>query len=175
VTARITTARIAFALATQARVWARDATDSESIKAAMQVKALGFHIAAVEVPFYWAQYYHDGRGPVRARPGHKIVYFVDPDDDPRINGAARNYPKRASDIKRLTKRQFYKFLGEGKLVAVDKVGPAGPHPFFTQGLRNLKNNTAESGSPGLFSQHIIAELTKSKILNWQRGATIRLG
>lgn len=170
--ARITTARIAFSLASQARVWARDATDSESIKEAMAVRALGFAIAVVEVPFYWARFYHDGRGAMRARPGHKIVYFENPDDDPRINGAARNYPKRAADIKRLTKRQFYKFLGEGKLVAVDKVGPADAHPFFTQGLRNLKHHTDESGAPGLFSQHVIARM--GDMLNMHRGATIRI-
>ena len=171
-TARITTARIAFSIAVLAKDIARVATDSQRIKEAMVVKALGFSIAAVEVPFYWAVYYHDGRGSIRARPGHKIVYFKDPDDDPRINGAARNYPKRAAEIKKLSKRQFYKFLGEGKLVAVDKVGPAGPHPFFTQGLKGLKTVTDKSGAPGIFSQHIIAEMGDR--LNWHRGATIRL-
>lgn len=86
--------------------------------------------AVVETPFYWAVYYHDGRGPIRAKPGKFLVFFVDPDDDPRHDGSARNYPVRFAGRKRLTRQQFYQFLSQGKIIAVKRVGPARSHPFF---------------------------------------------
>lgn len=139
----------------------------------MKITVLDFGLVTVEVPFYWAVYYHDGRGPVRARPGHKIVYFKDPNDDPRINGAARNYPVRAAQIRRLSKKQFYRFLKSGKLVAVDKVGSAEAHPFFTEGLRNFKNRI--SGRPGgHFSSHVLEELDSIGFLNKSVSGKIRL-
>lgn len=169
--ARLFKARLAFKLAAQARRQAQEATKSIRIRRSMMLSVLDFGVVAVEVPYYWAVYYHDGRGPVRAKRGKKIVYFKDPDDDPRINGAARNYPRRASNIRRLSKKQFERFLRQGKLIAVDSVGPADGDPFFTKGLRTFPQRI-RSTAVAAFSQHVRQCLGKR--MNLRLGAKLRI-
>ena len=132
-------ARLRQQLALAARDAARKAAKSKTIANSLEVVRLPSGEFVVESPFYWAVYYHDGRGPIHARPGHKLVYFRNPDDDPRIGGASRNYPKKRSDIKRLTKAQFYRFLRDPNsgMVVRDSVGPSKGDPFFTRGLRTF--------------------------------------
>lgn len=133
------TSRLRFQLASAARDSAAKAAKSKTIANSLEVVKLPSGEFVVESPFYWAVYYHDGRGAIRARPGHKLVYFRNPDDDPRIGGAARNYPKKRSDIRRLTKAQFYRFLRDPNsgMIVRDSVGPSKGDPFFTRGLRNF--------------------------------------
>jgi len=98
------------------------------------------------VPHYWAVYYHDGRGafgPVTAR---KLVFFDDPNDDPRIKGGR---PVRESQVRRLTKEQYREGLRRNQeryaagrrpfMYVVDSVGPSAPRPFFT----NLERGAAK--------------------------------
>lgn len=94
----------------------------------------------VGVPHYWAIYYHDGRGPIRARPGKWLVYFKDPSEDPRIKGG---YPERAADVVRLTREQFLTALAANKLIVTKEVGPAGPHPFFSRGMDGFQEQVHE--------------------------------
>ena len=110
---------------------------SRSVSASLQLVELQDGSWAVESPFYWAVYYHDGRGPIRAKPGHVLVYFRDIDQDPRVQG--RNYPVRASDIKRLTKAQFYAYLKDPSrgMIVRDSVGPAEGDPFFLRAQEAL--------------------------------------
>jgi hypothetical protein len=143
--ARLFISRLAFKLATAARKQARARVRSQRIAESMELRVLDFGKVAVHVPYYWAVYYHDGRGPIRAKKGHKLVFFKNPDDDPRINGPARNYPKRAADIRRLSARQFYRFLREGKIYAVDSVKRARGDPFFTRGLKSFPNKARRIG------------------------------
>jgi hypothetical protein len=86
--------------------------------------------AAVEVPHYWAVYYHDGRGPVQPRsPGVRfLVWFKNPDDDPRNPSGT----VRAVDIRRLTEEEFQNALDAGQLVIAQEAGPAPAHPFFLE-------------------------------------------
>lgn len=123
------------------------ATDSRTAEALrndlrIQIGTVGASEGKADVltDFYWALYYHDGRGPVRAKPGKFLVFFRNPDDDPRIGGSARNYPKRAVDAKPLTlsKDQFHTMLRAKKLIATKRVGPADAHPFFEVGFRSLQ-------------------------------------
>jgi len=89
------------------------------------------------IPHYWAVYYHDGRGGFAAPAGHKLVFFADSADDPRLSGG---YPVRSTDIVRLTRDQFEEGLrinGERRaaglgpfMFVVDSVGPAVGSPFF---------------------------------------------
>jgi len=94
----------------------------------------------VGVPHYWAIYYHDGRGPIRAKPGKFLVYFKDPSQDPRIQNG---YPERAASIVRLTREQFLEALARDQLIVVKSVGPAGPHPFFTRGMDGFQDKVHE--------------------------------
>ena len=99
----------------------------------------GVSEAAILTDYYWAIYYHDGRGPINARPGRFLVFFRNPDDDPRIGGARRDYPRRASDIRplQLSRGRFTQLLREGRMVATKRVGPAEPHPFLEVGFSTL--------------------------------------
>lgn len=122
--------RLSYKLGTLARDAARNAARSDTIGESLFVNRLSVGEVAVESPYYWARWYHDGRGAIRARPGHKLVYFRTIEQDPRIRG--RRYPKRPEDVVRLTRAQFYSMLrdpGSGMIVR-DSVGPAAGDPFF---------------------------------------------
>lgn len=61
--------------------------------------------AFLEVPHYWAVYYHEGvRGPIRPRRSKYLVWFQKAKDDPRLNNGVG--PVRGRDIRRLTKQQW---------------------------------------------------------------------
>ena len=127
---------VAKAMAYRFRDLAAKESNSRAIGESLQVVSTEGKVA-VETPYYWALYYHDGRGAIKAKSGHRLVYFKDIADDPRISG--RNYPERASDVKRLTKDQFYKFLRDPSkgMVVADRVGPTEGDPFFTRAGRKF--------------------------------------
>jgi len=89
------------------------------------------------IPHYWAVWYHDGRGSVSPVTARKLVFFDDPNDDPRIKNGR---PVRESDVRRLTKEQYREGLrrnqeragrgGRPFMYVVDSVGPSRPRPFF---------------------------------------------
>lgn len=91
---------------------------------------------ALFIPHYWAIWYHDGRGSVSPVSARKLVFFDDPNDDPRLRGGR---PVRESQVRRLTKEQYEEGLRRNRLrpagsrpfmYVVDSVGPAAPRPFF---------------------------------------------
>jgi len=114
---------------------ARGKVESKTLRDALRIE-LRPDIFGVSVgaPHYWAIYYHDGRGPVRAAPGKWLVYFKDPADDPRIK---RGYPVRAADIIRLSRSQFLEALAKDQLIVTKSVGRAKAHPFFTRGMQGM--------------------------------------
>jgi hypothetical protein len=91
------------------------------------------------IPHYWAIWYHDGRGSVSPVNARKLVFFDDPNDDPRIKGGR---PVRESQVRRLTADQYREGLKRNReraaqgrrpfMYVVDSVGPAAPRPFFKQ-------------------------------------------
>ena len=95
--------------------------------------------ARIFVPHYWALYYHDGRAGFSAPGGRVLVFFADPDDDPRLEAG---FPVRATEIRRLTRDEFFAGLAENErradegggpfMFVVPSVGPAPAHPFFDQ-------------------------------------------
>jgi len=95
--------------------------------------------ATIFIPHYWAVYYHDGRAGFAAPGGRVLVFFADPEDDPRLEAG---YPIREADIRRLTRDEFYAGLAENEarafaggepfMFVVRSVGPAPAHPFFEQ-------------------------------------------
>lgn len=115
-----------------ARNRARTKIQSATLRDSLEIELQPVSSAVVVgVPHYWAIYYHDGRGPVRAKPGKWLVYFKDPADDPRLTAG---FPVRATDIIRLTREQFLAALAADQLIVTKSVGPADPHPFFTRGM-----------------------------------------
>ena len=109
---------------------ARSACQSRTLRAALTATVTPDGLR-ISVPHYWAPFFEQGRGNVSARPGHKLVFYRNPADDPRITGG---YPIRRSDVRRLTKAEFYRDLKAGKLVVTDSVGPAPTHEFMGQAL-----------------------------------------
>lgn len=144
--------QLARRLGVQFRTIARKEVRSEAIERSLQVLDVGIGSVAVETPFYWARYYHDGRGAIQARPGHKLVYFLDPDKDPRILG--RKYPVRESDIQPLRKKQFYRFLRDPSrgMVVTDSVGPAPGDPFFVRAERQFKRVAGRTAGVAISAQ-----------------------
>ena len=61
--------------------------------------------AVLFIPHYWAVYLHDGRGVVTPDEKTWLVWFHNPQDDPRTSGGA-DYPVRAADIRRLTPEEW---------------------------------------------------------------------
>ena len=115
-----------------ARNRARSKIKSATLRDALEIELQPVSSAVVVgVPHYWAIYYHDGRGPVRAAPGKFLVYFKDPAEDPRLKAG---YPVRATDIVHLSREQFLEHLAADRLIVTRSVGPADPHPFFTRGM-----------------------------------------
>lgn len=167
---------------TQARVnLATMSSDSRQAKAlrddlrisvvAGQSEGLG----EVFTDYYWAVYYHDGRGSIRARPGKFLVFFRDPDDDPRISGSSRDYPRRAVDNRRLklSKAEFRSLLKSKRLIATKRVGPASAHPFFEQGYANLQSKFGPL-LVKLLSQEFIDDLRAHDVLDDEDVATFEL-
>lgn len=83
--------------------------------------------------YYWLRFANFGRGNVKARPdGPPLVFFKDPKDDPRIK---QDYPRKRKQHIRLTRRQFKRYLAQGKLIVTRKVGPATAMRFLEHGLQ----------------------------------------
>lgn len=124
-----------------AREQAKRKLESDTLRAALFVDIVPEEDkVVVGVPHYWALYYHDGRGPIRAKPGKWLVYFKDPSQDPRIKNG---YPERAASIIRLTREQVLDALARDELIVVKSVGPAAPHPFFTRGMDGFQDKAHE--------------------------------
>ena len=86
---------------------AKAAINSKTLKRFLELFIDEVGEGVLNVPHFWAVHYHDGRGPVRARPGHKLVWFRDPDEDPRLKGGR---PIKKANVKRLTRAQFQRAL-----------------------------------------------------------------
>jgi hypothetical protein len=86
--------------------------------------------AILSVPHYWAIYYHDGRGEVRAKRDKVLVWFASIEDDPRVNSTG--HPVRVSQRRklRLSKTQFRRLRKAGKLIVSRRSGPADGKPFY---------------------------------------------
>jgi len=131
--------------------------------------------ALVLTDFYWAVYYHDGRGPISAKPGKFLVFFRDPRDDPRHNGGSLNYPKRAANVRtlRLTKGEFSMMLRTGRLIATKRVGPAEAHPFFDVGFASLQARYGPQVARA-FGDCVVELLAADDLLNGREEATFSL-
>ncbi len=107
------------------------------------------------LPHYWAVIVHDGRGSFGPSSAKFLVYFQNPDDDPR-----KPTPQRAANQSSLTPTQFRAGVAENRrreaanpgggpfqfmIIVVNddgspgRVGPASGTPFFSQGGRAFEN------------------------------------
>ena len=108
------------------------------------------------VPQYWARFIHDGRPAFLSRT--KMLWYVNPGDDPRIKGG---YPVRRGDIISLRdlpgeykeglekNAEMYKDFPEGGtmqyMIITDLIKkPIGAQPFFDVGLRGFGNTARKA-------------------------------
>jgi hypothetical protein len=104
------------------------------------------------IPHYWAVFYHDGHGTILPRKARKLVFFDDPNDDPRLNSGES--PERAADLRRLTEEQYREGLRRNRdraargerpfMYVVDSLGPRKPTPFFEQFRRGAAARSADT-------------------------------
>ena len=114
------------------------------------------------IPHYWAVWYHDGRGSVSPVTARKLVFFDNPNDDPRLAGGR---PVRESQVRRLTKEQYQEGLRRNRvrppgarpfMYVVDSVGPSSPRPFF----RQLEKGAAQRADP------VVLREFERELLDW---------
>lgn len=115
-------------LRTAVRPYIKSETLRDSIEITLRVEGTLVE-SALTWPHYWAVYYHDGRGPLRPVNGRYLVYFLDPEDDPRFRNG---YPVRATDVKRLelSPEEFKAAIASGKMIVTNYVGPARGQRFI---------------------------------------------
>lgn len=129
-------------VAQQALETARLLCTSDTLREALRITLTptGFRLS---VPHYWAKFFHDGRGAMVAAPGKRLVYYKNPEEDPRIAGG---HPVTLAQRRKLTKQEFYRDWGRGKLIVVDNVGPADGNPFLGEPLTQRVMPQLRSGS-----------------------------
>lgn len=111
-------------------------------------------MAVLFLPQFWAVFVHDGRGPVSPVEKTWLVWFQNPQDDPRTNGG-RNYPVRASDVRRLTKAEWDAGVRENNrrraagqepyMIVTKHSGPVVPpqsFEFFEKGMETFGDRAA---------------------------------
>lgn len=135
--------RLGLLLAEKARAHVRPRIPSRVLRRSLKIVPLrtskNRYGGAVEIPHYWAVYYHDGHRAVRPKQKDFIVYFRKGKKalDPRIQVGAW-YPRRIQEVKRLKKSEFYRELKKGNLVVTKRSGPAAGKKFFTDGMRSFE-------------------------------------
>jgi hypothetical protein len=134
----------------------RGSIDSATLRQALRAEVVNAQTARLLIPHYWALYQHDGRGVGFPRRSVFLVYFVDPNDDPRLEGG---YPVRLNDVRRLTKDEFRDGQQRNREMEADnpeggpqqfmrvlpQVGPTAPdksYPFFTKGMAGFQERAS---------------------------------
>lgn len=118
---------------------ARRRVPSRTLRAAMELIVEENEARArVFVPHYWAVYLHDGHNGINPRTATKLVFFDNPNDDPRRRGARK--PERFSQERRLTAEEFRQGLAinaeraaRGQrpfMYVVDSTRPVRGKPWF---------------------------------------------
>lgn len=113
-------------------------------------RADGTLTVRLNYPEYWAVYLHDGRGPVSPRNAPKLIFFDNPDDDPRIRPTPSGYPTKESEVRRLSTAEYREGLRQNRIrraqgarpymYVLDAVGGAAGFKWLEEG---------SAGSPGM--------------------------
>jgi len=89
----------------------------------------------LNVPLYWAKWYHDGRRAIslpNSRAKGPMIYYKNPLNDPRLGGYGPfRYPVTEKTRRRLTSKEISRDRKAGKIVVTYKVGKTEGNPFFS--------------------------------------------
>lgn len=106
-------------------------------------------------PYYWAKYYKNGVDVVRyPKNSPYLIWFKDPDDDPRISPRPYGYPVTREDVRHLSKNEFIRYRNEGKLIFAKSAGTIPPHDWTDQAFPEFRKR----------SRVILKEATRKEIL-----------
>lgn len=130
----------------------RSTIGSSTLGAALQLILRESEMRAkLFIPHYWALFYHDGHPTITPKRAQKLVFFDDPQDDPRLNNGVQ--VERKANVRRLTRAQYLEGLRRNQerraagarpfMYVVDSVGPQAGNPFFT----NLAVGAAKRADP----------------------------
>ncbi len=108
-----------FELLTEARTVIRPAIPSKRLarRLAIRIKARGLK-GDLFLPQFWAVIHHDGRRGFGPRGAKFLVYFVNPDNDPR-----NPTPDRAANQRKLTRGEFQTALAKND--SLERSNPGG--------------------------------------------------
>lgn len=87
--------------------------------------------------YYWARFANDGR---RAITGKTMMFFRDPEDDPRVDG---DYPRKRATRRRLTREEAKNARDEGLLIVTQSVASAPPMKFIQAGVAEARKIVPE--------------------------------
>jgi len=166
---------------------ARPKIPSRTLRRALRRLVLPGATGGVEgvlfIPHYWAVFLHDGRRGFGSKPGAFLVFFRDIRDDPRVAGG---FPERASQIRRLTKREFDFWLERNRrhlkaggdpfevpMVVVRHVGPAQGAHFFTRGMDGFLASQAAPVARNAFDAYVQEVVDRDRLTDRAR-AVLRL-
>lgn len=108
---------------------------------------------SLRIPHYWAEFLHDGRGPVQAAPGRVLVYWRKEwvESDPRLFGGIHTAQTRSQE-RRLTYELYVRGLEENlrlaragvpldqlPMVVTRSSGPSEGKFFFTEGMEPFRD------------------------------------
>jgi len=84
-------------------------------------------------PYYWAVYYKNGVDFIRfPKRGEWLIWYVNPNDDPRIRPVPQGYPIRRTDVRHLNRaeyREAKKLAKEGKVIFARSAGYIPAHDW----------------------------------------------
>lgn len=110
----------------------------------------------LNVPYYWAHWYHSGRGAINKN--KLLIWYKNPKHDPRLPG--NGYLFSGTKFRSLKPSEFKRDLAAGRLIVARGVGPTTVnYPFFA----NEAVNGRRGGMQGLdteLNQMMKAELDK---------------
>jgi len=155
------------ALANNAKERVRRFTPSRTLRDALRVVRDGAKWY-IGVPHYWAVYYHDGRAAARSvREGGWLVWYKNPNDDPRHNG---NYPVRASQLRSLRQagismERLRADIESGRAVIARSSPRSGRSvagkPFFVRGLTGFFRTGGSALAQRAFNRVVRRELPRA--------------
>lgn len=118
----------------QAAVLISPKIPSRTLRDALQRRNFGLK-GDLFIPHFWALFVHDGRGPFGPKSARFLVFFQDPNDDPR-----KPTPEREASARKLTRGEFDAGIAENRrLQALNPTGGPMQHMIV---VRN------RDGSPG---------------------------
>lgn len=82
--------------------------------------------------YYWTRFFNDGR---KAIDGPLMIFFRDPDDDPRIQD---DYPQKRATRRRLTKQELRTARENDEVIVTRSVASASPERFIEEGIRSAR-------------------------------------